>query len=52
MQHILYNLKYSGSHIKGRQLNSEWIYEVIVSTKMPAKNHKDFCPTKLTFSDV
>ena len=26
------------------QLNSEWIYEVIVSPKMPTKNLKDFCP--------
>ena len=26
-------------------LNSEWIYEVIVSPKMQTKNHKDFCPT-------
>ena len=29
-------------HTKG-QLNSEWIYEVIFSPKMPAKNFKDFC---------
>jgi hypothetical protein len=27
------------------QLNSEWIYEVIVSLKMPTKNYQDFCPT-------
>ena len=27
------------------QLNSEWIYEVIVSPKMPTKTFKDFCPT-------
>ena len=27
------------------QLNSEWIYDVIVSPKMPTKNCKDFCPT-------
>ena len=27
-------------------LNSEWIYEVIVSPKMHIKNYKDFCPTK------
>ena len=27
------------------QLNSEWIYEVIVSPKMQTKNYKDFCPT-------
>ena len=26
------------------QLNSEWIYEVIVSLKMPTKNCQDFCP--------
>ena len=25
-------------------LNSEWIYEVIISPKMPTKNLKDFCP--------
>ena len=28
------------------QLNSEQIYEVIVSPKMQTKNYKDFCPTK------
>jgi hypothetical protein len=33
--------------LKG-QLNSEWIYEVIVSPKMQTKNYKDFCPTKQT----
>ena len=27
------------------QLNSEWIYEVIISPKMKIKNYKDFCPT-------
>ena len=27
------------------QLNSEWIYEVIVSPKIPTKNYRDFCPT-------
>ena len=32
--------------IKG-QLNSEWIYEVIVSPKMPTKIFKDFCPGSL-----
>ena len=26
------------------QLNSEWIYEVIVSPKMPNKKFPDFCP--------
>ena len=29
------------------QLNSEWIYEVIVSPKIPTKNYKDFCPGSL-----
>ena len=29
------------------QLNSEWIYEVIVSPKVPTKNCKDFCPGSL-----
>ena len=26
------------------QLNSEWIYEVIISPKIPTKNYRDFCP--------
>ena len=26
------------------QLNSEWIYEVIVYSNMPTKNFRDFCP--------
>ena len=30
--------------VKG-QLNSECIYEFIVSPKMPTKNDQDFCPT-------
>jgi hypothetical protein len=30
------------------QLNSEQIYEVIVSPKMQTKNYKDFCPAKQT----
>ena len=30
------------------QLNSEWVYEVIVSPKMQTKNYKDFYPTKQT----
>ena len=34
------------SSAKG-QLNSEWIYEVIVSCRMPTKNLKDFCPGSL-----
>ena len=29
------------------QLDSEWIYEVIVSPKMPTKNYQDFCPGSL-----
>ena len=29
------------------QLNSEGIYDVIVSTKMPTKIFKDFCPERL-----
>ena len=33
--------------LKG-QLNSEWIYEVIVSPQMPTVNYPDFCPTKQT----
>ena len=28
-------------------LNSEWIYEVIISPKMPTKNYQDFCPGSL-----
>ena len=39
---------YSYTTIKG-QLNSEWIYDVIVSLKMPTKNFKDFCPRSLIF---
>ena len=27
------------------QLNSEWIYEVSVFSKIPTKNYRDFCPT-------
>ena len=33
--------------VKG-QLNSELIYEAIVSPKMQTKNYKNFCPTKQT----
>ena len=29
------------------QLNSEWIYEVIVSPKIPSNYYRDFCPTRL-----
>ena len=42
---VLMPIKF-GRHGKG-QLNSEWIYEVIVSPKMPTKNLKDFCPGSL-----
>ena len=38
--------KFCAENAKG-QLNSEWIYEVIVSLKMPTKNLKDFCPGSL-----
>ena len=31
---------------KGK-LNSEWIYEVIISSKIPTKNYRDFCPGSL-----
>ena len=40
-----YNVKSSRAG-KG-QLNSEWIYEFIVSPKMPTKNFPDFCPGSL-----
>ena len=30
------------------QLNSEWIFEVIISPKIQTKNYKDFLPTKKT----
>ena len=29
------------------QLNSESIYEVIVSSKIPTKSYRDFCPGSL-----
>ena len=32
--------------VKG-QLNSEWIYEVTVSPKMPTKYFPDFCPERV-----
>ena len=31
------------------QLNSEWIYEVIVSSKIPTKNYKDFWPLAMKY---
>ena len=39
------NCKISSGRVFKGQLNSEWIYVVIVSPKMPTKNYKDFCPT-------
>ena len=36
---IIFILSFTG------QLNSEWIYEVIISPKMQTKNYKDICPT-------
>ena len=41
---IFSRLNHSG--VKG-QLNSEWIYEVIVSPKMPTKIFPDFCPERV-----
>ena len=35
-------------HVPKGQLNSEWIYEVAFSPKMPTKIFPDFCPTKET----
>ena len=37
-------LEVAGECCKG-QLNSEWIYEVIVSPTIQTQNYKDFCPT-------
>ena len=34
------------------QLNSERIYEVIVSPKIPTKNYRDFCPRSLLYGRV
>ena len=34
--------------IRKGQLNSAWIYEVIISPKMQTKNYRDFYPTKQT----
>ena len=36
--------EYLFSNVYKGQLNSELIYEVIVSPKMPTKNFSDFCP--------
>ena len=35
-----------GVECKG-QLNSEWIYDVIISPKMPTKKFPDFCPERV-----
>ena len=35
------------SELDKGQLDSEWIYEGIVSPKMPTKNYQDFCPGSL-----
>ena len=32
-------------HFPKGQLNSEWIFEVIVSPEMQTENYMDFCPT-------
>ena len=42
----MYCAIFKESFFKG-QLNSEWIYDVIVSTQMPAKNLSDFYPAGL-----
>ena len=34
--------------IHNGQLNSEWIYEVLISPKKQTKNYKDFFPTMQT----
>ena len=44
---LFFCLSSSSTPFKG-QLNSEWIYEVIVSLKMQTKNSKDFFTTKQT----
>ena len=38
------SMNHKTSHLAKGQLNSEWIYEVIISPKMPTKNFSDFCP--------
>ena len=44
---LLKGIEYKTVKRKGfkGQLDSEWIYEVIVSPIMPTKNFKYFCPT-------
>ena len=39
--------KVANSYWTKGQLYSEWIYDVVVSPKMPTKNFKDFCPGSL-----
>ena len=46
VQTSLLSLRHPYRQCKG-QLNSEWIYEVIVSPKIPTHNLKDFCPGSL-----
>ena len=29
------------------QLNSDWIFEFVVSSQIPTKHYKDFCPGSL-----
>ena len=41
------SVKLQKSAVPKGQLNSEWIYEVIVSPQMPTKNLKNFCPGSL-----
>ena len=41
------NLKDYSSNASFHKLSSEWIYEVIVSSKIPSKNYRDFCSGSL-----
>ena len=45
-KHIYSKKTYFVVHIKG-QLNSEWIHEVINSSKISTKNYRYFCPGSL-----
>ena len=40
----IYDCLFCFHHKLKGHLNSEWIYKVIVSPKMPTKHLKDFCP--------
>ena len=40
-------LKTMSRDIAKGHLNSEWIYEVILSFNIPTKNYRDFCPGNL-----